>query len=267
MNGAGRTARIEGGRRMGGILKAADSAHPLVTVVTVIYNDANDVEAVIKNIRSQTYPQIEYIVIDGGSTDDTLDILRRHNDEIDYWISEPDRGIYDAMNKGVNLARGQWINFMNAGDAFYNTETISTVMNTAPADADLVYGHTYYRDGDTLTLIETYDISTLWMSMIFSHQSLFVRTELLRKHPFNLRYAITSDYEFIYHCYVNNRKFHDTRQIVAVHSVDGVSEERIIKRMMERWAIVRSYTPSWKVNGFYLKLLFKKLKRVAGRRS
>jgi hypothetical protein len=97
------------------------------------------------------------------------------------------------------------------------------------------------------------------MWMIFSHQGLFVKSELLRQHPFNTRYRISGDFEFVYYCYVNNCRFFDTKQIIAVHPVDGISEKRIIRRMMERWRIVNSYTPSLKVHMFYFILLCKKI--------
>ena len=100
------------------------------------------------------------------------------------------------------------------------------------------------------------------MSMIFSHQSLFVKSELLKQHPFSVKYSISSDFEFIYYCYVNNCKFFDTKKIIALHTIDGISEKRIIKRMMERWQIVSRYTPSLRVHMFYLGLLFRKIKRT-----
>jgi glycosyltransferase involved in cell wall biosynthesis len=80
-------------------------------------------------VISQTYPNVEYIIIDGGSTDGTLDIIKKYEDYIDYWVSEADKGIYDAMNKGVDLATGQWINFMNTGDRFYDENSIEEVFS------------------------------------------------------------------------------------------------------------------------------------------
>jgi glycosyltransferase involved in cell wall biosynthesis len=254
----------EGGLKVKGIARQYDSGKPLVTIITVIYNNGEHIEDIIINVTSQTYPNIEYIIIDGGSTDGTLDVIKKYADKVDYWVSEGDKGIYDAMNKGVRAATGEWVNFMNAGDAFYRSTTIAEVIEAIPPSADLVYGHTYYKENEKLNLIKTYNVEYLWMSMICSHQSLFVRTCILKKHPFNIRYKISSDFDFIYYCYVNKYTFFDTNNIIAVHSVDGVSEQNIITRMKERWRIVNSYTPSLKVNIFYFKLLFRKIKRTLG---
>jgi len=254
----------EGGLKVKEVMKKYRTDIPVVSIVTVVFNDGEKIEELIHDVTNQTYPNIEYIIIDGGSTDGTLDIIKKYADKIDYWVSESDKGIYDAMNKGVSIATGEWVNFMNAGDAFYRPTTIAEVIEAMPPSADLVYGHTYYKENEKLTLITTYNVEDLWMSMICSHQSLLVRTDILKKHPFNIRYKISSDFDFIYYCYVNRYRFFDTKKIIAVHAVDGVSEQNIITRMMERWRIVNSYTPSLKVNIFYVKLLFRKVKRTLG---
>ncbi len=255
-------SKLEGGLRSRGVGRSYEPGKPVVTIMTVVYNDASNIEKIICGVLAQTYKNIEYIIIDGGSSDRTVDIIRGYEDQIDYWLSEKDKGIYDAMNKGVSLATGEWVNFMNAGDSFYSDHTVEEVLSSLPPFADIVYGHTYYKEQDKMTLIETYSLECLWMSMICSHQSIFARTNLLKQHPFDLKYRISSDFEFIYHSYVTGRNFHDTQQVIAVHAVDGVSEQRIIKRMMERWSIVRKYTPSTRVNLFYFKLFWQKVKRT-----
>ncbi len=259
--------RQEGGRRTKDVARKYTEGQPVISIVTVVFNDRQHIEDIIVNVRAQTYPNIDYLIIDGGSTDGTLDVIKKHDDGIDYWLSEPDKGIYDAMNKGVSAAAGVWVNFMNSGDSFYLPTTIADIVRAMPSSADLVYGHTYYRETDKMTLIETYNLDQLWMSMIFSHQSLFVKTALLREHPFDTGFRISSDFDFIYHCYVNKRIFFDTKQIIAVHAVDGVSEQNIISRMVERWRIVNRYTPSFRANLFYFKLLFRKCARVWRRGS
>ena len=99
---------------------------PIISVVTVVYNDNNNIEKTIKNVLKQTYHNIEYIVVDGASTDGTLEVIKKYSDKLLY-ISEPDKGIYDAMQKGANLARGEWVIFRNCGDFFITPDVIEKV--------------------------------------------------------------------------------------------------------------------------------------------
>jgi glycosyltransferase involved in cell wall biosynthesis len=98
----------------------------------VSYNAVLTIEQTILSVINQTYPHIEYIIIDGGSTDGTVDIIKKYANRIAYWVSEPDKGIYDAMNKGIRTAKGEWINFMNAGDLFYSKDTLEKFTEKAP---------------------------------------------------------------------------------------------------------------------------------------
>lgn len=93
--------------------------NPLISVVTVAYNAVTTIEKTILSVINQTYPNVEYIIIDGGSTDGTVEIIKKYANKLAYWVSEPDNGIYDAMNKGAKVATGEWINFMNCGDSFF----------------------------------------------------------------------------------------------------------------------------------------------------
>jgi glycosyltransferase involved in cell wall biosynthesis len=111
---------------------------PLITVITVVLNGEKTLEETIKSVISQTYPNVEYIIIDGGSTDGTLDIIKKYEDYIDYWVSEPDKGIYDAMNKGIIISFGEWLNMLNSGDLYYNSIVIENIY-TKEIDTD-VYG-------------------------------------------------------------------------------------------------------------------------------
>ena len=101
----------------------------LISIVTVSYNAVLTIEQTILSVINQTYPNVEYIIIDGGSTDGTVDIIKKYEDKIAYWVSEPDKGIYDAMNKGVVVATGEWINFMNAGDIFTDGDVIDKLFH------------------------------------------------------------------------------------------------------------------------------------------
>lgn len=118
--------------------------NPLISVVTVSYNAVSTIEQTILSVINQTYPHIEYIIIDGGSTDGTVDIIKKYADKIAYWVSEPDKGIYDAMNKGIKVATGEWINFMNSGDCLYRNDTIEKILNKSSTtnNVSIIYGKT-----------------------------------------------------------------------------------------------------------------------------
>ena len=112
--------------------------NPLISVVTVSYNAVTTIEKTILSVINQNYSNIEYIVIDGGSIDGTVDIIKKYADKITYWVSEPDKGIYDAMNKGIIVATGEWINFMNTGDTFYNENVFSEIFELNSYTEDVI---------------------------------------------------------------------------------------------------------------------------------
>lgn len=127
----------EGGLRTKGYFKKSYDGKPLISIITVVYNGEQYLEETIQSVINQTYDNIEYIIIDGGSTDGTLDIIRNYEDQIDYWVSEKDNGIYDAWNKGVVCSTGEWIGFLGADD-FYLSEAIQTYVNHAQKDYDYI---------------------------------------------------------------------------------------------------------------------------------
>ena len=98
-----------------------------ITVITVVYNCHDTIEATILSVINQTYDNVEYIIIDGGSKDGTVDVIKKYQDQINYWVSEPDEGIYEAMNKGIDKASGDWINFMNSGDSFTSDKVLNSI--------------------------------------------------------------------------------------------------------------------------------------------
>lgn len=132
----------------------------LISVVTVCYNAADTIEKTMLSVLNQTYHDIEYIIIDGGSTDGTVEIIRKYADRIAYWVSEPDKGIYDAMNKGIKVATGEWINFMNAGDEFVDANVLDKLFFAKTvANVDVIYGNTLmkYTEGISFTKVKEID--------------------------------------------------------------------------------------------------------------
>jgi Glycosyltransferases involved in cell wall biogenesis len=140
---------LQGGKRINGTYNLQSSkAQPIVSVITVVWNSEKLLERTINSVLEQTYTNIEYIIIDGGSEKGTLDIIKKYEDKIAYWMSEKDKGLYDAMNKGLQLATGDYVWFINSGDAIYDNETTANAIANAN-DADIIYG-------DTILVNETY---------------------------------------------------------------------------------------------------------------
>lgn len=201
-----------------------------VTVVTVTYNAAESLEKTILSVLQQNYSNVEYIIIDGGSTDGSVEIIKKYSDKIAYWVSEPDRGIYDAMNKGIRKATGEWINFMNAGDLFFHESTLSSVFSKQNhslydilySDVMCVYPGGLYRSQ------ETEDLSNLNKHMPFCHQTAFVRTNLLKENPFDTTFKIAADYKFFYHALQTGKKFYKLPCFHAIYSMDGISSSQIL---------------------------------------
>lgn len=197
---------------------------PLITVVTVVFNDVQHIEETILSVVNQTYPNIEYIIIDGGSTDGTVDIIKKYEERIAYWVSEPDKGIYDAMNKGIQKATGEWINFMNAGDVFALNNTISSLFIGMDYQCDVLYGDTVHILTSGRYLHRAEPIYILEHRMPFCHQSCFVKANLLKNIGFNCKYRIAADYDLFYRLYKQGYVFQQVSNTIAVfESIEGLS--------------------------------------------
>lgn len=181
---------------------------PLITVVTISYNAVQAIESTICSVINQKYLNIEYIVIDGGSTDGTIEILKKYDNKISHWISEKDSGIYHAMNKGIALAHGKWLNFMNSGDCFVNDEVLNSVfLNREYICSDVLYGNTIgkYSFGYKNEMPES--LVVMKRRLPFCHQSVFVKTKLLKETFFDVSYKIGADYNMFYSFFVIIRRF------------------------------------------------------------
>ncbi|MBP7796956.1 MAG: glycosyltransferase [Elusimicrobiales bacterium] len=247
---------------------------PLITVITVVYNGAKYLEETILSVINQTYPNVEYIIIDGGSTDGTLDIIKKYEDYIDYWVSEKDKGIYDAMNKGIDLANGEWINFMNAGDRFYQEKVLETVFlkYRSAENINVIYGDVCITDfitGNPKTLRAGL-IDDIYKGSQFSHQSSFINSKLHKKIKYNICYKITADFNFFYTVYNTSKdSFMYINNTISFIARNGLSDKNRIACIVSFWNIVEKNT---KTNFYYLlrisvemlKLFVKKIFFTAG---
>jgi glycosyltransferase involved in cell wall biosynthesis len=233
---------------------------PMVTVVTVVFNDAEGLEKTMLSVEEQTYENKEFVVIDGGSEAPTLDVIENHQDHIDFWISEPDKGIYDAMNKGVDHAKGEWVIFMNAGDIFYDKDVISTVFCKDHEGADFIYGHTHFLSGDFNGIVKAWDFDILWKTMIFTHQSVFTRREILEGHRFNINYKVCADYDLIFSSYMKGCKFVNSDTVISAIS-PGMSDVNRARMAVEKWRTVRKFRSDLRVHSFYIGLIIRRFFR------
>lgn len=180
-----------------------------ITIITATYNSAETLEQTIASVAMQDYPYIEYIVVDGASTDGTVDIIKNYENKITLkWISEPDTGIYDAFNKGIDMATGDYVNFLGSDDSLYNVNTISSVVNHLEANIDILSAAIMVIDEDSLAQYPNYNHHALdkaaYHGGMIPHPGMFVKTTLMKKYKFDLEYKIAADYKFFLQCYYDD---------------------------------------------------------------
>ena len=229
------------------------------SIVTIVLNDKNNIEKTIQSVLNQNI-EIEYIIIDGGSTDGTLEVIEKYRDKIDILVSEKDDGIYNAMNKAIDLASGEWICFMNSGDGFYNSNVLKNILPNIENSVDVVYGDWEVRYASKNKIKKANNsIDKIWQGMIFSHQSCFVKKDILKEYKFNESNRITADYELFYTLYKANKRFKYISMIVASVSAGGLSDIKRVESILSRWNIVDK---SFFVNIYYLKLIIVELIKI-----
>lgn len=198
--------------------------HPKITVVTVCYNAVDVIEKTILSVINQTYSNIEYIVIDGNSNDGTVDVIRKYADKISKWVSEPDKGIYDAMNKGTDLATGEWINFMNAGDLFVNNHVIADLLPVFSEKHDVIYGNTILTDGYREKIYKPSLCEDGRPRLC--HQSSFISTQLMKHYHYDDSFVIAGDTDLFDKIYKCGGIFFYVEMNISLNNLDGISSHR-----------------------------------------
>ncbi len=222
----------------------------MISVITINFNNLEPLKITFESVISQTNQNIEYIIIDGGSQDGTVNFLQENNSLINYWSSEPDRGIYDAMNKGVQVATGEWVIFMNSGDLFYNEQTIEKIIpylnnisnNRSP---DVVYGMWESISNDKYGCRSRIDkpasLDIIWHQIPACHQSVFVRRELLSRYPFDTSLKWCADHDLLAHLYQLGHNFLEVPVTIAKFDAGGDRARGLLTYTKERWSIYRRY--------------------------
>ena len=222
----------------------------VISIITVVYNARKDLEDTIRNVAAQTYPHIEYIVVDGGSTDGTLDIIAAHEQHISRHISEPDKGLYDAMNKGIQLATGDFTWFMNAGDFIEQPDTLQQIADRFNWQHDIYYGETHLINEDGAILGKRSELTTRklprqlsWKSFrhgqVVSHQATIVRRNLAA--AYNLNYPCGADIDWQIRMCQQAGSIANTELVLCRFLVGGASSQRRRSCWQERFAIFRHY--------------------------
>lgn len=210
-----------------------------------MYNNVRDIERTINSVINQTYKKIEYIVIDGKSTDGTLDVIEKYRNQISKIVSEPDKGIYDAMNKGISLATGDYILFMNSGDEIYDEQTVQDVFDSS-LGADIYYGETEMYDDNWKSLgrrrheaPEDFDWTSFRFGMNISHQAIYIRRSIIT--PYDLKYKYSSDIDWIIKAAKKSSNIVNVHRYVAKYLVGGMSKKKHLESLKERFQIFTKY--------------------------
>jgi len=220
---------------------------PLFSVITVCRNAGSVLGVTMESLHRQTCRDYEYIVVDGASTDWTADVVRAYADLVTSFVSEPDKGIYDAMNKGLRLARGRWVYFLNANDYFADTrvlERVAAVLAGKP-DAMLAYGDVYFRTGGANTLFR-FDWLSRWNLRFehLCHQSVFASSILFgRIGAFDTRLRINADYEWLLRAFDSGATTHYLGFPIASYDTTGISAIDSLEKIAERQAVRSKYLP------------------------
>ena len=216
-----------------------------ISIVTVNYNDAIGLEGTIRSVIDQKNADYEYIVIDGGSTDGSVGIIKKYADKVDYWVSEGDRGIYHAMNKGVAQAHGDYCLFLNSGDSFYDDSVLNHIQELG-CDVDIIVGKVVSKNGHSqLFLPPSREISLYYLfSGTVPHQGAFIRTDLLRRIPYDENLKIVSDWKFFLEAIIlNNCTVRYVDENIAEFDTTGVSTSNPDKMWKEKELVLSELFP------------------------
>lgn len=218
---------------------------PKISIITIVYNNVQDIEYTILSVLDQSYNNIEYIIIDGESTDGTLEVINKHKDRITTFISERDEGIYDAMNKGLKQATGDYVLFLNSGDALYDKDTISTVVEKGN-NADIIYGETKLIDEQHKVIGDrrhkapsSFDWQSFRFGMNICHQAIYIKREITS--PYDLNYQLSADIDWVIRAAKKAKTTQHVNTYVARYLVGGMSQKKHKQSLIERYYIFKKH--------------------------
>lgn len=222
---------------------------PKFTIITITYNAARWLERTVVSILSQSYPNIEYLIIDGGSKDGTVDIIKQYAPGIAYWISEPDKGLYDAMNKGLKQATGDYVWFINAGDTLQSAATVQRIAMKIGKRAslpDVIYGETSIVDAEgkplgmrRLKAPKQLTWKSFRMGMLVCHQSFITKRTIAPE--YDLQYRLSADYDWCIRCLKQAKSIYNTKMILSNYLEEGLSTQQRKASLKERYEVMCKY--------------------------
>lgn len=220
--------KIEGGLRFKNLFKKSELGKPLISIVTVTYNCRNLLERTIKSVLNLSYDNVEFIIVDGGSTDNTLNIIKNYNNYIDFWISQKDSGIYNAMNKGSKFATGDMLFFLNAGDKLINREFIK-LASLFKKNSDL-YGNNFVLCGTHVYTVAYPGFKLLkknflpLLGRLPSHQSMLIPRKLQLQNKYDEQFPVSADKDFKLRIYLKNVNYVIKNYVVCLSLPGGKSQ-------------------------------------------
>lgn len=213
-----------------------------LSIITINYNNKNGLKKTVESIRNQKYQDFEYIIIDGGSDDGSLDVIIQNNDIIDFWVSEADNGIYHAMNKGIAASHGKYLVFMNSGDKFHNDEVLKDSVDKL-GDEDIIVGDAYVNNGTLRISPQNLTFDFLYQSTL-CHQAAFIKADIMKKYKYDEHLKIVSDWKFFLEALIiDNCTYSRLDVLVADYDSNGISYNDWDKNMSERKYVLESLFP------------------------
>lgn len=239
---------------------------PLISVITITFNAQDTIGATLESIHSQLFKDYEHIIIDGASSDDTITLARKFSNV--RILSERDQGLYYAMNKGLDMARGKYLLFLNSGDTFHNSDTLGAYADRARRGDDIIYGDTVIVDNDRhiigrrhLTAPPTLTFESFAKGMLVCHQAFMVKRELAPK--YDVRYRYSSDYDWTVRCIKNAdpRNCTNLQLITIDYLSDGLTDKNKFKSLRERYRIMSQHYGGVSTFFRHIEFIFRALRR------
>ncbi|WP_439182156.1 glycosyltransferase family 2 protein [Carboxylicivirga taeanensis] len=220
---------------------------PVISIITIVYNGKSTLQKTIDSIAQQDYDSIEYIIVDGNSNDGTVALIERNKSIVSKWISESDDGLYDAMNKGLGMATGDYVWFINSGDEIYDKQTVSQMVEGLGEHwPDVIYGDTVMIDADGMEIGDRrlkppkqLGWKDFKNGMLVSHQSILVATRIASN--YNTNYRFSADYEWCLKALMAAGSVHNSNQMLSRFLDGGLTKQNIVPGLKERFDIMRRY--------------------------